>query len=100
MPIYEYQCEGCHHQFEVIQKISAEPVKECPQCFENKAVRLVSAPGFQLKGTGWYATDFKDKNKPAIHSESTKASTTEKKESGSKTTESVPSSTVTKGEKD
>lgn len=63
MPIYEYECKKCHHQFDLMQKISDAPVKQCPKCFEETAVRLVSAAGFQLKGTGWYATDFKNKEK-------------------------------------
>ncbi|BCA95620.1 hypothetical protein TUM19329_19810 [Legionella antarctica] len=61
MPIYEYECKSCHHHFDLIQKINAEPVKQCPICFDNSVVKLVSAAGFQLKGTGWYATDFKTK---------------------------------------
>ncbi|ETO92933.1 FmdB family zinc ribbon protein [Legionella oakridgensis] len=71
MPIYEYQCTGCHHQFDLMQKIHDEPVKQCPQCSKNTAVRLVSAAGFQLKGTGWYATDFKNKGKPEKPAEKT-----------------------------
>ncbi|MFT4059144.1 MAG: zinc ribbon domain-containing protein [Legionella sp.] len=61
MPIYEYQCTNCHHHFDLIQKISDEPVKQCPECHEDTVVKLISAAGFQLKGTGWYATDFKNK---------------------------------------
>ncbi|KGP64396.1 hypothetical protein EP47_11525 [Legionella norrlandica] len=61
MPIYEYQCTSCHHHFDLMQKITDEPVKQCPKCYENSVVKLVSAAGFQLKGTGWYATDFKNK---------------------------------------
>ena len=64
MPIYEYECSNCHHQFELIQKIQDEPVTKCPECLKDSAKRLVSAVGFQLKGTGWYVTDFKDKDKP------------------------------------
>ena len=64
MPIYEYQCASCHHAFELIQKVNDDVAKTCEQCGQDTAVRLVSAPGFQLKGTGWYATDFKDKPKP------------------------------------
>lgn len=63
MPIYEYQCSKCQHQFELIQKMTDDPVKKCPQCFEDTAMRLISPAGFQLKGTGWYATDFKNKGK-------------------------------------
>ena len=61
MPIYEYECTNCHHQFDLLQKISDAPMKTCPDCSKDTVVRLVSAAGFQLKGTGWYATDFKNK---------------------------------------
>ncbi len=64
MPIYEYNCTNCHHQFDVLQKMNDEPTKRCPQCLEDTAVRMVSAAAFQLKGSGWYATDFKNKGKP------------------------------------
>ena len=70
MPIYEYECHDCHHKFDLMQKIHEPAVNQCPHCAANSAVRLVSAPGFQLKGSGWYATDFKDKPKAAINSES------------------------------
>lgn len=62
MPIYEYECTSCHHHFDVLQKISDDPEKKCPSCHQETAIKLVSAAGFQLKGTGWYATDFKNKN--------------------------------------
>ena len=61
MPIYEYQCSDCKHSFDLIQKINDEPAKVCPACNKNTAVRLISAAGFQLKGSGWYVTDFKNK---------------------------------------
>ena len=71
MPIYEYQCSQCHHSFDLIQKVNDEPVNICPECGKDSEVRLVSAPGFQLKGTGWYATDFKHKGQaPAPSTES------------------------------
>lgn len=63
MPIYEYKCEGCNHALEVIQKVADAPLRECPACGAARLKRLVSAAGFQLKGTGWYATDFKDSGK-------------------------------------
>ncbi|KTC93955.1 FmdB family zinc ribbon protein [Legionella cincinnatiensis] len=62
MPIYEYQCTSCHHHFDLMQKISDDPIKQCPVCYKDTVVKLVSAAGFQLKGTGWYATDFKNKS--------------------------------------
>jgi len=63
MPIYEYQCATCHQQYDLLQKMSDAPDTMCPHCHKNTAVRLVSAAGFQLKGSGWYATDFKNNNK-------------------------------------
>jgi len=59
MPIYEYACDRCGHEFETLQKMSEEPLKDCPSCHEPTLRRLMSAAGFQLKGNGWYATDFK-----------------------------------------
>jgi len=65
MPIYEYECGGCGHRLEIIQRISDAPLKTCPSCHEDALRKLVSAAGFQLKGTGWYVTDFRDKGKAA-----------------------------------
>jgi putative FmdB family regulatory protein len=61
MPIYEYRCEGCGHETEELQKLADAPLTECPKCGKPALVRLVSAAGFQLKGTGWYQTDFRGK---------------------------------------
>lgn len=61
MPIYEYLCHDCQKPFELMQKISDKPCSLCPHCQSEKVEKLVSAAGFQLKGTGWYVTDFKDK---------------------------------------
>jgi len=58
MPIYEYRCSRCEHEFEAWQKITDEPVKVCPQCKSRKVEKLISATSFQLKGSGWYATDY------------------------------------------
>jgi putative FmdB family regulatory protein len=63
MPIYEYQCSACGHQLEVIQKMSDQPLTECPECHQPNLTKLVSAAGFQLKGTGWYVTDYSAKGK-------------------------------------
>jgi len=98
MPIYEYQCTGCHHEYDLIQKMSEAPVTQCPKCFENSATRLVSAPAFQLKGTGWYATDFKDKGKP--EKSSAKVDSAAKTASEAKTTDKSVSSSASKGETD
>ena len=59
MPIYEYRCESCGHQQEFLQKVSDAPQTTCPQCGKPSLAKLLSAAGFHLKGSGWYATDFK-----------------------------------------
>ena len=59
MPIYEYQCQKCHHHLEALQKISDKPLRECPECGKHTLKRLMSAPLFRLAGSGWYETDFK-----------------------------------------
>ena len=59
MPIYEYQCQQCDHELEAIQKMSDEPLTDCPACDEPHLRKLVSAAAFRLKGGGWYETDFK-----------------------------------------
>jgi putative FmdB family regulatory protein len=64
MPFYEYECPHCGHRDEVLQKITDKPLKKCPNCGKNGLRKLMSAPVFRLKGSGWYETDFKsDKDK-------------------------------------
>jgi putative FmdB family regulatory protein len=65
MPIYEYRCSDCGFQDEYLQKLSEPPLTACPSCGKPTFQKLVSAAGFQLKGSGWYATDFKSSGKPA-----------------------------------
>ncbi len=62
MPIYEYQCSQCNHQLESFEKMTDTPLTDCPACGKSTLQKLVSASGFQLKGTGWYATDFRQKS--------------------------------------
>ena len=62
MPIYEYRCSSCGHQKEFIQKISDPVLTTCPACGKETFAKMLTAAGFQLKGSGWYATDFKNKN--------------------------------------
>ena len=62
MPIYEYQCADCGAVFEVMQRISAPAPDKCPECSGANLKKLISKVGFQLKGTGWYETDFKNKD--------------------------------------
>ena len=69
MPIYEYRCGECGHQEEHLQKVSEKPLSKCPSCGKRAYKKLLSAAGFQLKGSGWYATDFKGGgSKPAAKS--------------------------------
>lgn len=63
MPIYEYKCDACDSQFEVQQKLSEPRLEECPRCRAPNLRKLVSAPAFRLKGSGWYETDFKSDRK-------------------------------------
>ncbi|MDX9700951.1 MAG: zinc ribbon domain-containing protein [Rhodocyclaceae bacterium] len=65
MPIYEYRCAHCGFQKEHIQKMSDAPLSTCPECGTDSYTKLISAAGFQLKGSGWYATDFKGGSSPA-----------------------------------
>jgi putative FmdB family regulatory protein len=60
MPIYEYQCSGCGHRLEAIQRFSDAPLTDCPDCGKARLKKLISAAGFRLSGNGWYETDFKN----------------------------------------
>jgi putative FmdB family regulatory protein len=62
MPLYEYQCDACHHRFERIQKFSDPPVDVCPQCGKGPVQKLLSSPAIQFKGSGWYVTDYAKKS--------------------------------------
>ena len=100
MPIYEYRCENCAHEHEVIQKISDPLLKTCPACEKDALVKKISASGFRLKGGGWYETDFKSGNKRNVagtedggDKSSTKESST--KESSTKESSSGKSSAGT-----
>jgi putative FmdB family regulatory protein len=69
MPFYEYECPHCGYQHEVLQKISDKPLTTCPNCGKKGLRKLISAPVFRLKGSGWYETDFKSdkENKRNLH---------------------------------
>ena len=69
MPIYEYRCAACGFQKEYLQKMSDAPLTECPECGKPSLAKMVTAAGFQLKGSGWYATDFKTAAKPKTNAE-------------------------------
>ena len=66
MPIYEYRCERCNHEMEAVQKISDEPLVNCPACDNDTLKKIISAAGFRLKGGGWYETDFKSGKKKNV----------------------------------
>ena len=69
MPIYGYVCKNCEHTLDVLQKISDDPLVDCPECGEPQLKRQLSAPRFRLKGAGWYETDFKKDNQRNLHGE-------------------------------
>jgi putative FmdB family regulatory protein len=90
MPIYEYRCGACDHYLDALQKISDVPLRECPACGESALKRLMSAPSFRLKGSGWYETDFKtdkDRKRNLV-------------ESGEKTKESGGKDSTSEGKSD
>ena len=74
MPIYAYRCTSCGHAQDVLRKISDPPLHVCPACGAATFVKQVTAAGFQLKGSGWYVTDFRDSKKPGKASEAEGAS--------------------------
>ena len=67
MPIYEYACKNCGHTLDALQKMSDDPLVDCPECGKAELKRLISAPRFRLKGEGWYETDFKKDNQKNVH---------------------------------
>ena len=98
MPIYEYRCAECGQEHEVLQKVSEPPLTECPACGKPALQKQLSAAGFQLKGSGWYATDFKGTaKKPAEKKEGkTEAKAETKSETKSDTkSDTKPASTST-----
>lgn len=80
MPIYAYRCERCGHELDALQKISEPVLTDCPACGEASLQKKLTAPGFQLKGSGWYATDFKGGSKPAAKESESKSES--KKDAG------------------
>ena len=91
MPIYEYRCTACQHKLEALQKFSDAPLVTCPQCAKDTLTKLVSAGGFQLKGSGWYQTDFKGGGTKAPATPGTDAATAT---GDAKPAESAPAATA------
>ena len=99
MPIYEYRCSGCGHELEALQKLSDPPLTACPECGKPKLTKLVSAAGFQLKGSGWYATDFKGSGtKPAAKADGAKDGSGASKAADAKSESSSDSKSTAKAE--
>ena len=88
MPIYAYQCGSCGHAKDVLQKISDAPLTVCPSCGADQFAKQLTAAGFQLKGSGWYATDFRGGNKAAAPA----AASSESKGADAGKTDSAPAS--------
>ena len=96
MPIYEYRCSACGQEHEVLQKVSEPPLTECPACGKPELQKQLTAAGFQLKGSGWYATDFKGNAKRA--DEKSKTETKSDTKSDSKTDTKTDTKTDAKPE--
>lgn len=99
MPLYEYRCASCGHQQEFLQKLSDAPLKVCTACGKDTFAKMLTAAGFQLKGSGWYATDFKNSGtKPAVKADATKAETKGEATVETKSEAAVEAKSETKGE--
>jgi putative FmdB family regulatory protein len=92
MPFYEYECSNCKFYVEVLQKISDEPLRDCPSCKKPQLKKLVSAPVFRLKGAGWYETDFKGDNED-------KRNLADREEAPEKAADTAPAGSESKAEK-
>lgn len=91
MPIYEYVCQACGHETEILHGISEAPPKKCPACGKPKLSKMVSAAAFRLKGGGWYETDFKSGNKKNLVGD---AEPTESKSESPASSKSEPKKTA------
>ena len=107
MPIYEYECETCHHRFELMQKFSDKPIKKCTQC-GSPVHKVLSPPALVFKGTGWYVTDYArpereraESRKAASKAKGNGGSSSESSSSSSSTSSSstTPAASTTKSDK-
>ena len=89
MPLYEYRCEACEHQFEKIQRFSDDPISVCPSCGQGPVVKLLSSPAIQFKGSGWYITDYARKGGESATPASTSSGGAKPEAAGAKS-ESTP----------
>jgi len=99
VPIYEYACAACGHTLEKLQKMSDDPLKDCPECGTASLKKQISAVGFRLKGAGWYETDFKSSNqKNLANKEKTDAKDKKSTDSTSAKAKSSSKSTASKAD--
>ncbi|AZG07129.1 zinc ribbon domain-containing protein [Pigmentiphaga sp. H8] len=96
MPIYAYKCSACGHQQDVLQKLSDAPLTDCPQCGQAAFSKQLTAAGFQLKGSGWYVTDFRN-NGGGKSGGSAAASSTSSTEGSSSTENSSSTASASSG---
>ena len=95
MPIYAYKCESCGHAKDVLQKISDAPLSDCPACGKATFAKQLTAAGFQLKGSGWYATDFRGGSSTSTSPAATESS--DSKPAQATTTAAATSDTTSSG---
>jgi putative FmdB family regulatory protein len=98
MPIYEYRCSACSFQKEYLQKVSDPQPTNCPECGKPTFDKMLTAAGFQLKGSGWYVTDFRDKGSSKPKSEKTTSEAAESKSDQGKTESAEPKKEEKKSE--
>ena len=96
MPIYQYRCSSCGYEHEALQKVTSDPLVDCPKCDSPSLVKMVTAAGFQLKGAGWYVTDFKDKKQPEKGKDASKTSDDAKASSDTSISSDSPEKKSTK----
>ena len=94
MPIYAYKCASCGHAKDVLQKISDAPLTVCPACGAESFDKQLTAAGFQLKGSGWYATDFKGGSKPPASDKAADAQPADAKSGEAKPADAKPADTT------
>ena len=90
MPIYEYRCTDCGHRLEALQRLADAPLLVCPACGKESLTKLMSAVGFHLKGSGWYATDFKHSGAKPAEKGKAKPDAANEGASGAEKDESAP----------
>lgn len=97
MPIYEYRCQSCGFQKEYLQRMSDAPLTDCPECKQATFSKMVTAAGFQLKGGGWYVTDFKGGGAANAKKTEAKSSDTESKGEAAKSEPAKSEGTKSEG---